>query len=820
MRRYFEVAIPLPLRKTFTYFLPEPISQDVQQGMRVLVPFGKRSVIGYIIAEQKKEEIKIKGEKVKGIMKVMDEMPLLSEEILHIAKWASDYYICGFGEMIKAALPSGGGRVSDRKVIKITEAGLMALNETKDIEDNEELKLLQLLKQKAEWPIAKARKLQGFQNINARIRKLIEKGFAEVKSIRSILNLKEKIELFASIVKKQGWKLHDYRKLCKHAYRQIAILELLFEEEKAVPYSEIKGKTGSPFSVIRALEKKGLVQLEKRKVRRKPVSLEPIGKKEFILNKEQKLALDEIENALKADTFKVFLLKGVTGSGKTEVYLRAIERALKMGKDALYLVPEISLTPMLQREITGRFGDKVSLLHSALTPGERFDEWLRVKHAEAKIVLGARSAVFAPLENLGLIIIDEEQDPSYKQDESPRYNARDLAIIRARDKNIPVVMGSATPSMESFSNALDGKFALLELKSRVEKRPLPEVTVVDMKEECKKKGERIVVSEKLMQEIKKKVQSGEQVLILLNRRGFSSFVQCRDCGKSIQCPRCSLALTHHKIGERLLCHYCGYWRKQPEKCPFCGKENLLFGGEGTEKLEAILSEQIEELRIGRMDRDTVRGRGGHMRILKAFEGGEMNILVGTQMIAKGHDFPSVTLVGVISADRILCLPDFRASERTFQLITQVSGRAGRGEIPGLVIVQAYHSGHYAIQTAIHQDFEAFYEKEIKFRRVMKYPPFSVMANIIIQNRDIKRGSDHAKKVSQMMRRLSDGKVKVMGPAMAPISRIRKNYRFQIVVKARARKDIKEMLNIFLDEAGKKRIPTKEMIIDVDPISLM
>ncbi len=820
MKRYFEVAIPLPLRKTFTYFLPETISQNVQQGMRVLVPFGKKELIGYIISEQKEEEIKIKGKRIKRIIRILDEFPFLNDEILHIAKWASGYYICGLGEMIKAALPSGGGRISDKSYIEITTEGIKELDRRKEIEDNEDLEFLQLLKQKNKMKISQAIKLKGSETFHAKIRTFLKKGFVEVKIQRNIIEPKERVELLANLVKNQEWSLEEYKKLCKNAFRQIAVLELLFAEERILPYSEIKEKTGAPLAVMKALEKKGLVQLEKRKIRRKPFSLEPTKKKEIILNEEQQFAFDEVEKALREEQFRVFLLKGVTGSGKTEVYLRAVESALKMGKDALYLVPEISLTPMLQREIISRFGDKVSLLHSALTPGERFDEWLRVKQGEANIVLGARSAVFAPFQNIGIIIIDEEQDHSYKQEESPRYNARDLAIIRARNKNVPVVIGSATPSIESFSNALDGKFTLLELKSRVEKRPLPIVTVVDMKEEYKQKGEKTVVSEKLKQEIEKKVKAGEQVLILLNRRGFASFVQCRDCGKAILCPRCSLSLTYHKSGKRLLCHYCGYWKKQPEKCPSCGLRNLLFGGEGTEKVEETMIGQIPELRIGRLDRDTVRGRGGHVRILRDFENKKINLLIGTQMIAKGHDFPSVTLVGVISADRILCLPDFRASERTFQLITQVSGRAGRGEIPGSVIIQAYHSGHYAIQAAIRQDFQTFYEKEINFRRVMKYPPYSVIANIIIQSKNIVRGSDHARRISQLIKRFSNGKVRVMGPAVAPISRIRKNYRFQVVLKAKARKDIKEALNRLLDLAEERGITTRNMIIDVDPVSLM
>jgi primosomal protein N' (replication factor Y) len=820
MKRYFEVAVPLPLRKNFTYFLPETLSQNLHAGMRILVPFGSREVIGYVISEQKEKDIQIKGEKVKGIKKILDEEILFDEEILHMARWASDYYICPLGEMIRAALPSGGGKVADRKTIKITDRGFEELNKNGKGDSSGEQKLLQLLKKKKEISSSQLKRQSNLPNFQEILKSLLEKKLVEAIIRRSIFEPKEKVEICARIAMKEGWTINDYKESCKNAVRQIAVLELLLDEDRIFPYSEIKEKTGAPLSVIKAIKKKGLVHLEMRKICRRPVVLDAIPRKDIVPNREQKAALEEIKKTLDVEQFRVFLLKGVTGSGKTEVYLRAIESALKKGRDALYLVPEISLTPMLQREITGRFGDKVSLLHSALTPSERFDEWLRAKHGEAVIVLGARSAVFAPLQNLGLIIIDEEQDPSYKQEESPRYNARDLALIRARERNIPVVMGSATPSMESYTNARSGKFTLLELKSRVEKRPLPEVRVVDMKEEFKKEGETVVLSEQLKQEIDKKIQAGEQVLILLNRRGFSSFVQCRDCGEIIQCPRCSLALTYHKISERLSCHHCGYWKRKSETCPSCGLEHLLFGGEGTEKLEETINQEIRGLRIGRLDRDTVRGRGGHVRILRDFESGKINLLVGTQMIAKGHDFPSVTLVGVISADRILSFPDFRASERTFQLITQVSGRAGRGDNPGHVIIQAYYSGHYAIQTSIRQNFEDFYEKELRFRKVMKYPPFSVMANIIIQNTDRQKGSKHARKVAQLLRRFSEKRIVVMGPSTAPIARIRKNYRFQVVLRAQLRKDIKELFFRFFDYVEKKKMPIKNLIIDVDPVSMM
>ena len=741
MKRFFQVVLPLPLRQSFTYSLPETIGAIPGEGMRVIVPFGKREVMGYIAAEIKESEICLKDRKIKDIIRLLDEESLIDAEILKLCRWAADYYLCGFGEMMKAALPSFMKRS------------------------------------------------------------------------------KEKIERSAEIIEKEGTGIEQYRELCRNAVRQRAVLELLFKEHKTLTLSEIKDQTGAGASVVVALQKKGLLRMSTKKVKRKPFILGAAERKEFVLSQEQETALEEISRKITECAFQVFLLKGVTGSGKTEVYLRAIERAISMGKDALYLVPEISLTPLLAREIKAWFGNSVAILHSSLTQGERYDEWMRVKEGEAKIVLGARSAVFAPLRNIGIIIVDEEQDHSYKQEESPRYNARDLAIVRAQFRNIPVVLGSATPSLESYTHAQEGKYRLLEMRSRVEKRALPDVEIVDMKEEFKKTGELDPLSGRLRAKIREKIEAGEQALILLNRRGYSSFIQCRECGNSVSCPRCSISLTYHRESERLLCHYCGYWKKKPERCPMCSSERLLFGGEGTEKIENILKEELDHVRIARMDRDTVRGRGGHARVLGAFEKREIDLLVGTQMIAKGHDFPSVTLVGVISADHLLAFPDFRASERTFQLITQVSGRAGRGEIPGLVIVQAYQSGHHAIQTAVQQDFEAFYAKEIRFRRIMKYPPFTFMANIIILDKDLSRGAGISKKAGRLFKQLADGRLTVLGPAVAPIARIRKNYRFQIVLKARHRKDIGETLNRFLEKAS-GTIPLRNLIIDVDPLSLM
>jgi primosomal protein N' (replication factor Y) len=541
-------------------------------------------------------------------------------------------------------------------------------------------------------------------------------------------------------------------------------------------------------------------------------------------------ALSSIAAAMTQGGFKPMLLYGVTGSGKTAVYVAAMQRALDAGKSALLLVPEIGLTPAMVGQMFAAFGPQVALLHSGLTPDERAEQWHRIRRGEARIVVGTRSAVFAPMVYLGLILVDEEHDGSYKQEETPRYHGRDVAVMRAKFNEAVVVLGSATPSLESWANSERGRYARIEMRTRVMDRPLPTVELVDMRTEFKETGKEDIFSRQLVAETQATLDRGEQVMILLNRRGYSFTVLCRSCGEKIECENCAIAMTYHKpaaetdlhahAGDRLECHYCGYRRSVPRRCPKCESEHLFYLGAGSQQGEERLVELFPNARIGRMDRDTVRGRGDMERLLTRLYAGEINLLVGTQMIAKGHDVHGVTLVGVVGADSALGLPDFRAAERVFQLLTQVSGRAGRGELPGRVLVQTYHPEHYAIQCAATHDYTGFVDRELEFRRWMHYPPSSVLANVIVQGRTLEEAAALAATLGRWFGSTRLDKVRVLGPAAAPIARLKRIYRFHFVLKAERRDVLGRTLRALLDYAESQAIPRRDLILDVDAIHLM
>ena len=538
-----------------------------------------------------------------------------------------------------------------------------------------------------------------------------------------------------------------------------------------------------------------------------------------ILNAEQQTALNEIRNWLDAGKFQAALLHGVTGSGKTEVYLSAIEAALAKGKSALVLVPEIALTLWMGRHVRARFGPRVAVLHSALADAERAREWWRVRRGDARIVVGTRSAVFAPLQNLGLILVDEEQETAYKQEETPRYNGRDTAIYRARLENVVAVLGSATPSLESYQNARSGKYKLLELKTRVENRPMAKVTVVDLREDFRAHHKNAPVSEALRSAIAERLANGTQAMVLINRRGYSWFLLCRSCGAYLQCQNCSIGLTYHKSRQRLECHYCGFAMRVPKACPKCAKEYLYFVGEGAERIEEYLHEQFPKASIARLDRDTVRTKQQFQKVLGAFAKGEIDVLVGTQMVAKGHDFERVTLVGVVAADLALGRPDFRAAEKTFQLLTQVAGRAGRGRLTGEVLVETYYPEHYAIELAAKQDYIGFFEKEAHFRRMLHYPPYTALASILIRDKKIERAVQWSRALEAVLKPFEQQGMKVLGPAAAPLSRLRQEFRFQFLLKTPKRSILGSALAACVQYCEAHKIPETAVIVDVDPTSL-
>jgi primosomal protein N' (replication factor Y) len=538
-----------------------------------------------------------------------------------------------------------------------------------------------------------------------------------------------------------------------------------------------------------------------------------------ILNEAQERELAVIRGWLDAGAFTTGLLYGVTGSGKTEVYLGAVEATLARNKSALILVPEIALTLWCGRLFRARFGAGVAVLHSALPEVERAREWWRVRRGEARVVVGTRSAVFAPLENLGLIVVDEEQEASYKQEETPRYHGRDVAVVRAKLEGAVALLGSATPSLESFHNARSGKYQLLQLDSRVENRPMAPVEVVDLREDFKATHRAEPVSSKLSAAISERLAAGTQSLILINRRGYSWFVLCRSCGAGVQCENCSISLTFHKARARLECHYCGFSRRVPDACPKCNSEHVYFFGAGAEQLEEKLREKFPSAKVARLDRDSVRTKRAYQQVLGDFAAGKIDILVGTQMVAKGHDFQRVTLVGVISADSQLSLPDFRAAERTFQLLTQVAGRAGRGDLPGEVLVETYYPEHYAIQLAARQDYLSFYEKEVQFRRLLHYPPFTALASILVRDTKIENAIRWSRQLSAFLAPRESQGVKVLGPAAAPLARLKREYRFQFLLKAAKRAQLTRTVSDLLAFSEQKEIPQKAVLVDVDPLSL-
>jgi primosomal protein N' (replication factor Y) len=607
-----------------------------------------------------------------------------------------------------------------------------------------------------------------------------------------------------------------------------------------LPLAELR-RRDLPSSTLQTLVRRGLVRIDERPAAFHLGGIEPTGAP-YRLNEPQTEALAGLAAALGA--FHAFLLHGVTGSGKTAVYLAAMQRALDRGLSSILLVPEIGLTPQTAGLLDQAFGQKVALLHSALTPEERSEQWRRIRRGEAPIVVGTRSAIFAPAPNLGLILVDEEHDQSYKQEETPRYNARDVAVMRAKLAGAVVVLGSATPSLESWQNSAQGKYTRIELRERVMNRPLPEVELIDMRREFQETGQDQLFSRSLTEQTRAVLERGEQALILLNRRGYSFAVLCRACGVKLECENCAIALTHHKphaddvglpsqgqrslrgdsgqarAGQRLECHYCGFRRTVPARCPNCDSEHLYYLGAGSQQGEERLGELFPGARIGRMDRDTVRGRHDLERLLARLHSGEINLLVGTQMIAKGHDIHGVTLVGVVGCDHALSMPDFRAAERVFQLMTQVSGRAGRGELPGRVVVQTYYPDHYAIQAATTHDYAAFAERELKYRRWMHYPPFGALANVLVQSAKLEEAAGWSAELGKWFQKAAPEGVRVLGPCTAPIARIKGVYRFHMILKAASRKALNAALRGMVAHADAAQVPRRNLVVDVDALRLM
>ncbi|MGC1784841.1 MAG: primosomal protein N' [Acidobacteriaceae bacterium] len=826
MARYCDVALPVPVDRAFTYTIQGAVPVV---GGRVLVPFRREELQGVVVALHDRAP----EAKTRPILRVLDREPVLSEELLRLGTWIADYYLAPLGEVLHAMLPLGA-EVRRETRYRITKQGASALTtphqrtlNEESAADDADRAVLAFLAQNGDAPAAalRAKTFATSSTLNA----LLAKRWVERESTATPRETQRTQRVAVLIPEARLPRLN--------ANQQTLLAELASVGGR-LHVSEIR-RLPVPESTLGTLVRRELVRIEEVPAEGVFEGLAPeelSGSSmpvEAMLNHAQRQMLLQIAASIHARKFQSFLLHGVTGSGKTAVYIAAMRRALDAGLSSLLLVPEIGLTPAMVAQLRATFGEEVALLHSALTAAERTAQWHRIRRGEARVVVGTRSAVFAPIANLALIVVDEEHDGSYKQAELPRYHARDVAVMRAKFAGAIIVLGSATPSLESWSNAQRGKYTLLEIKERVGRRPLPDVALIDMRREFAETGQDHLVSRSLKEEIEATLSRGEQAILLLNRRGYSFVAMCRACGEKLQCENCAIALTHHKshsamddgsaaraAGQRLECHYCGFRRSVPKRCPQCDSEHMYFFGVGSQQGEERLQEMFPHARIARMDRDTMRKHRDYQRILARLQSGEVNLLVGTQMIAKGHDIHGVTLVGVIGVDHALGLPDFRSAERVFQLLTQVAGRAGRGALPGRVLIQTYHQDHYAIRFAAEHNYAGFVEQESRYRRLLHYPPAAVLTNILIEHSDLAKASHWAGRLGDWFQRHSLPGVRVLGPAASPIARIKRIHRFHLILKASNRKQLANAVRQMLAFAETAEIPRRHLTVDVDAVQLM
>ena len=815
--RVVSVAVPVPTLDPLSYAVPPALPLPAV-GSRVLVPLGTRVVTGCVVDQRDESP----GAELKSLLDVLDAEPLLPAEVVGLGLWVGEYYACGAGEAIAAAMPPRAWVVSERQA-RITDVGRSALDgqhgESRRLilellSDGESRSVTQL---GSELAARRGRRSGGGGQhalLSAMARDELVVLTQPLKGTASAFKSTRVAQLTA-----RGLELLESDTTLGRRQRQA--LELLQGAPSGVPVPELtrRGITGA--SVRRLVERGGIV-VAHEVVERDPWSTETLGSPDGsirsarVLTADQRQAVDALKMSAGSGGFAVALLHGVTGSGKTEVYLRLAEAAVSKRCQALILVPEIALTPAVATSFRQVFGARVAVQHSGLSAGARHDQWHRIRRGDVDVVVGTRSAVFAPLPAVGLIVVDEEHDASYKQEERPRYHGRDVAIMRAKRIGALVVLGSATPSLESYQHASSGRYRRLTMSRRVQSRPLPAVRIVDMREELASQGPDVVFSSPLAEALDQRLARREQALVLLNRRGFAAALLCRECGRSLECPNCSVSLTFHRSAGRARCHYCGYSRRRPVSCPDCAGPYLEQVGIGTERVEAEVLQRWPAARVARLDRDIASRKGAAAGLLRRFATGGLDVLVGTQMVAKGHDFPRVTLVGVVSADVGLGVADFRAAERTFQLLTQVAGRAGRGGVPGEAIVQTFHPNHYSIRHACSQAYAPFYEEEIRFRRAMQYPPLVSMVCAVVRGTALQPAMRDAGNLVTRLRR-RQGRFTVLGPAPAPIGRLRGQYRAQLFLKGPHRREMREAL---LEGLAEQPELQRRVVIDVDPLSML
>jgi primosomal protein N' (replication factor Y) len=829
------VAVPVPGLGALAYLVPDSMPV-LSVGTRVLVPLGKRIVTGVIVEIGDRPTLNLRPPTsdlrsptadVRPLLDVLDADAFLPPPVVALAAWVADYYACGVGEAIATAMPPRAWIESERHA-RITDAGEARMLRERGarreilerLSGGRVVSVAALAPSAAKSPGRKGR--ASFAVLNA----LQADGLVELtQPLRGAADASRTVRV--AVLTAQGTEdLPDVRL----GARQQQAIELLRGAPNGIALADF-AREDIPAESIERLAKLRLVTIERRRVERDPFGGSFVvghdaspravprlrARPTIELTLEQQAAFDTLAARAASRSYHAALLHGVTGSGKTEIYLRLAGVVRESGRGVLLMVPEIALTPAVAAIFRASFGDRVAIQHSGLSEGERYDQWQRIRRGDVDVVVGTRSAVFAPLANLGLIVVDEEHDGSYKQEENPRYHGRDVAVVRARSAGALIVLGSATPSLESYTNAKAGRYELVVLKRRVLDRPMADVRVVDMRQEYAAEGPDVILSSALRDGLAARLERRQQAIVLLNRRGFATVVFCRECGETLECPNCSVSLTVHKAAHRARCHYCNYSMPLPKQCAKCRGPFLEQLGFGTERVEHELCALFPHARVGRVDRDTIRRRGAITALLARFAAGELDVLVGTQMIAKGHDFPRVTLVGVISADVGLGLADFRASERTFQLLTQVAGRSGRGETAGEAIVQTLYPGHYSIRHACRQDYEAFYEDELRFRTAMRYPPSVSLINVVVKARTRPAAMEDAGTIANALRTQRIGGWKVLGPAPAPLGRLKGEHRAQLFVKGGQRNAMRRALLSVLDARPDLK---RRTIVDVDPMSVL
>ena len=794
--------VPLGAPVHLTYRIPDDL--HLQIGMRVLIPFGERWTTGIAVGFEETSDLP--DARIKSIGQCLDAYPLIESHMLDLYRWMAGYYICSLSDVLSTALPAGIHFDSNQH-LKLSDAHPAPI----DLLSERQRDIVAAIEARGSASVRQLKRLLGKQGVQSAVYGLMRRGlliaFQKMAGPRVRAKTERWIELLPTDPK---WFDAELPALEKRAPRQAECIRQL--RQTALPATHLTAQ-GISQAVLRALCQRNITRVVHREIRRDPYALDGDSEPENLSpTPHQQTALEAIVQNITASDFAVHLLRGVTGSGKTLIYIHAVARALEKGYGAIVMVPEIALTPQTVRRFRAHFGDRVAVLHSALSDAERYDAWRELREGKRRIAIGARSAIFAPVQNLRLIIVDEEHDGAYKQtDPAPRYSARDVAVKRAHLQQAVVVLGSATPSLESYHNALTGKFHLLSLPERIDNRPMPVVTLVDMRREGGG-----LFSKPLREKMRDRLAKGERIILLQNRRGYAPSVQCTSCGAGIECPHCQVALTYHSARRQMLCHYCGHTAPSPSICPSCKSTHLQMLGVGTQRVEETLAAQFEGARILRMDVDTTGRKGAHASILERFSRGDADILLGTQMVAKGLDFPGVTLVGVISADTGIHLPDFRAGERTFQLLTQVGGRAGRGHLPGEVVIQTYRPDGEAVQCAQHHDFLAFAKRELDARKTLTYPPFGRLVLLLFKGRDEHEVARTAGTCAEALRSAALPGLEVLGPVLAPIPRIQRTYRWQILLKS----DSPAKLNALARQALSLVTGGVTVSIDVDPISML